>query len=124
MSEVAELERAMAEAAAAMAGAPGADPRQQEMVARAASAAVRSFRRFEAHPASLRPPGGTQDPLRDLRHDVRSAAQTVLAQLEMIGLAWSSWDAAMRAELLDDLTDSERRLAADVDRCLTRAEAS
>jgi hypothetical protein len=123
MSEVAELERALAEAVARLAGVPDPDPRQQDVVARAGAAALRSLRRFDAHPVSLRPEGGGADPLRDVRHDVRSAAQTVLAQLELITLAWSSWDQAVRTELLDDLEESGRRLAGDVERCITAAEA-
>lgn len=123
VSEVAELERALAEATAVLAEGPAPDPRQQELLARAGADAVRHFRRFEVHPASLRPAAAaTADPLRDARHDVRAAAQTVLAQLELINLAWSRWDAATRAELLDDLEESGRRLADDVERCIRATE--
>jgi hypothetical protein len=44
------------------------------------------------------------------RHDVRAAAQAVLAQLELIGIAWPAWDAATRGEMLGEVEESTRLL--------------
>ena len=48
---------------------------------------------------------GVADPLREARHDVRAAAQAVLGQLELIGLAWTSWDAEAQAAVLGELEE-------------------
>ncbi|MGA8015028.1 MAG: hypothetical protein WCB85_03830, partial [Candidatus Dormiibacterota bacterium] len=79
-------------------------------LARAGAAAVEALRHFDAHPVSTRPGAGAVDPHRDERHDIRAAAQTVLAQLELIGLAWPSWNAGSRQTVLQELADASREL--------------
>jgi hypothetical protein len=59
---------------------------------------------------------GVPDPLREARHDVRAAAQAVLGQLELIGLAWTSWDAEAQAAVLGELEESCRELADEAGR--------
>lgn len=117
VSETQELERAVAEAAAAVRGETSGDPDEAARLAHAGAAAVEALRRFDAHPVSTRPGAGAVDPHRDQRHDVRAAAQTVLAQLELIGLAWSSWNAGSRQTLLQELDDASRELEELVRRC-------
>jgi hypothetical protein len=50
------------------------------------------------------------------RHDVRAAAQAVLAQLELISIAWPAWDAATRSETLGELEESTRQLVDQAER--------
>jgi hypothetical protein len=103
VSDATELERAVSVARATVDG-PAPGPREDAQRLSAVGArAVDTLRRFEAHPASGRPPEGAQDDLGDSRHDVRAAAQTVLAQLELIRIAWDGWKAAQRAAALTDL---------------------
>lgn len=93
----------MTSARAAVDG-PAPGPREDaNRVSAAGGRAVAALRRFEAHPGSRRPPAGPVDDLRDARHDVRATAQTVLAQLELIRIAWDGWKAAQRATALHDL---------------------
>ena len=80
-------------------------------VARAGSAAVEALLSCESRPAWRLQMPGVPDPMRAARHEVRSAAQMVLGQLELIGLAWASWDAATRGEMLDQLEAASQQLA-------------
>ena len=75
----------------------------------AGSTAVESLRACESRPA-WSPPAGALDLLRGARHDVRAAAQSVLGQLELIGLAWPSWDEATRSVMIDELEADSRQL--------------
>ena len=75
----------------------------------AGSSAVESLRACELRPA-WSPPAGALDLLRGARHDVRAAAQSVLGQLELIGLAWRSWDEETRSVMLDELEADSREL--------------
>jgi hypothetical protein len=79
-------------------------------VARAGSSAVEALVSCESRPAWRLQMPGVPDPMRAARHEVRSAAQMVLGQLELIGLAWTSWDTATRGEMLDQLEDASRQL--------------
>ncbi|MGO8686977.1 MAG: hypothetical protein ACLQT7_07305 [Candidatus Dormibacteria bacterium] len=87
-----------------------------ERVARAGSAAVEALLSCESLPAWRLQMPGVPDPMRAARHEVRSAAQMVLGQLELIGLAWDSWDAATREEMLGELEEASRQLAEDAGR--------
>jgi hypothetical protein len=110
VSEAAELQRAVASARAAVDGSAPRHGEEVERLAAAGGRAVAWLRRFEAHPASLRPPVGAPDDLREVRHDLRSAAQTVLAQLDLIAIAWRGWDAAQREVALADLEGAEEEV--------------
>ncbi len=110
VSESEEMERAVAEAAAVVRGGTSGDPGEAVRLAQAGAAAVEALRHFDAHPVSTRPGAGAVDPHRDERHDIRAAAQTVLAQLELIGLAWPSWNAGSRQTVLQELADASREL--------------
>jgi hypothetical protein len=79
-------------------------------VERAGSAAVEALLSCEARPAWRLQMPGVPDPMRNARHEVRAAAQAVLGQLELIGLAWASWDPATRTEMLEQLEESCRQL--------------
>lgn len=104
MSEVADLERAVEGASAAVAAGTAGDAGAVARVARAGAAALAIYRRFEASPLARRPrDGATADRTRMARHDVRAAAQGVLAQLELITLAWMSWNATTRDAMLGEL---------------------
>ena len=111
------MERAVAEAAAVVSGRTSGDPGEAARLARAGAAAVEALRRFDAHPVSTRPAAGAVDPHREQRHDIRAAAQTVLAQLELIVLAWPSWNGGPRQTILSELDDASRELEELVSRC-------
>jgi hypothetical protein len=81
-----------------------------DRMARVGAAAMESLLGCESRPGWRLQMPGVPDPMRAARHEVRAAAQMVLGQLELIGLAWASWDAATRAEMLDQLEDSGRQL--------------
>jgi len=87
------------------------DPHVVERLASSGTAALLALRSCEARETWFRPAAGEPDPQLVTRHDVRAAAQAVLAQLELIGIAWTAWDAATRAETLGELEDSTRQLA-------------
>jgi hypothetical protein len=88
-----------------------ADQHILDRMARAGTTALETLLSCESHVAWNRPAAGTPDPLRVARHDVRSAAQAVLGQLELIGIAWPSWDAATQSQMLGELEESSRQLA-------------
>ena len=111
------MERAVAEAAAVVSGGTSGDPGEAARLVRAGAAALEALRQFDAHPVSTRPGAGAADPHREQRHDVRAAAQTVLAQLELIGLAWPSWNGGSRQTVLGELDDASRELEELVSRC-------
>ena len=121
MAEPDELTRALGEAVADLARAASTDPAHPDRLSQAGATAIASLRSFAAHPASRQPPAGSADPLRDARHDVRAAAQTVLAQLELISLAWPSWDKATRDEVVEELEDAGRELSRQVRVCTGEA---
>ncbi len=115
MSEVADLERAVDGASAAVAAGAAGVAGAVARVARSGAAALAVYRRFEASPLARRPrDGDVADRTRMARHDVRAAAQGVLAQLELITLAWMSWDATTRDAMLGELeaasADLEQRV--------------
>ncbi len=121
VSDTVELERAVVSARAAVDG-PAPGPREDaDRLSTTGARALASLRRFETHPASLRPPGGAPDELGNARHDVRAAMQTVLAQLELIPIAWDGWKAAQRATALKDLERAEREVGGAVSRFLEAA---
>ena len=111
MSDSEALEWALQEAKAAVNPGGSPDPEVSDRVARAGAAAVEGLRSCEARPAWRLQLPGVPDPLREARHDVRAAAQAVLGQLELIGLAWTSWAFDARAAVLGELEDSCRELA-------------
>jgi hypothetical protein len=111
MADVEDLEQAVADATAALTSEAGADSVGAGRVAHAGAVAVADYRRFDAHSVSKRPPeGSTTDPHREARHAVRAAAQTVLAQLELITLAWTAWDPPTRDEMVHELEAAGREL--------------
>ncbi len=104
VSEVADLERAVDDASAAVAADSANDAGAVARVARAGAAALAIYRRFEASPLVRGPRDGTAaDRTRVARHDIRASAQGVLAQLELITLAWMSWNATTRDAMLGEL---------------------
>lgn len=123
VSEVSDLEQAVADAVETLTAPADAHPGSARLVGLAGEGAVRALRRFQAHPASRRPGEGGPDPLKELRHDVRAAAQTVLAELELIALGWPSWDDSTRDGMLGELADACRLLDGLVDRCVGDGEA-
>lgn len=80
-------------------------------LARAGTTAIEALQACEAQATWFRPAAGDPDPQLAARHDVRAAAQAVLAQLELIGIAWPAWDAVTRSEMLGELEESTRQLA-------------
>ena len=72
--------------------------------------ALDAARAAAAQATWFRPAAGAPDPQLLTRHDVRAAAQAVLAQLELIGIAWPAWDAVTRSEMLGELEESTRQL--------------
>ena len=98
---------------AAMAAADQGTP--TDRLARAGTAAILALAACEAQATWFRPAAGAPDPQMASRHDVRAAAQAVLAQLELIGIAWPAWDAATRGEMLGELEESTRLLVDQAD---------
>lgn len=121
MEEADELVRALGDAGLALEAEPSTDPADPARLSRVGAGAVASLLSFEGHLASGRPPIGAADPLREARHDVRAAAQTVLAQLELISLAWAAWDGPTRAVVIDELEDAADELERQVEGCIAAA---
>jgi hypothetical protein len=92
------------------------DPHVVERLASSGTAALLALRSCEARETWFRPAAGEPDPQLVTRHDVRAAAQAVLAQLELIGIAWPAWDAATRGEMLGELEEASRQLVAQAAR--------
>jgi hypothetical protein len=116
--EVDDMETAVALAQRAVAAGAG-DRRAAERLTQAGTAALDALRSFTSHPLSMRPPeGAPADPLRERRHDVRAAAQTVLSQLELMAMAWRSWSRDTRGAVLDELDEAAGELTRQVDGCL------
>ena len=113
MSVSSYIEKAGAGARAALSGAAGATASDAQRLARAEQAAQEALQRFDRHPASSPPSSAATsgDPHRRIRHDIRAASQAVLNRLELIGLAWSSWDATQREAALLDLEGATEELA-------------
>jgi len=116
VSDTEALEWALQAATTAADHGATSDLHVSERVAQAGSAAIESLRSCETHPAWRLQMPGVPDPLLETRHDVRAAAQAVLGQLELIGLAWASWDRSTQSEMLGELEDSSRELASQAQR--------
>lgn len=105
----------MADASATLAPEAGNGAVARGRLTDAGAAALAALRRFDRSPLSHPPEAGAgEDTAREGRHDVRAAAQGVLAQLELIALAWRSWSASTRDAMLDELggaaADLEQRV--------------
>jgi hypothetical protein len=112
-----DLALAVAAARARLEGVAGAGPADAARLVSAGEAGLRAMRRFERRAVSASPPAtGPDEAGRRARHDVNAAAQTVLAQLELIALAWESWDPPTRDGMLDGLEASVAELAEEVAR--------
>jgi hypothetical protein len=121
VSDIEALEWALRAATTAAGQGASPDSRLSERMAQVGTAAIESLRNCETHPAWRLQMPGAPDPMLETRHNVRAAAQEVLGQLELIGLAWSSWDEPTRGEMLADLervarelTDHAQRFVRDV----------
>lgn len=115
VSDTEALEWALkAAVAAADQGAP-TDRHVAGRVARSGTAAIEAVAGCEARGTWFRPAAGDPDPQLVARHDVRAAAQAVLAQLELIGIAWPAWDAVTRSEMLGELEESTCQLVDQAD---------
>jgi hypothetical protein len=110
VSDAEALESALRAARAAADEGTPTDRHVADRVARAGTAAIRALQACEAQATWFRPAAGAPDPQLVTRHDVRSASQAVLAQLELIGIAWPAWDAATRGEMLGELEEATREL--------------
>ena len=112
MSDAEALEWALRAAREAADQVTPTDPHVVERLASSGTAALLALRSCEARETWFRPAAGEPDPQLVTRHDVRAAAQAVLAQLELIGIAWPAWDAATRGEMLGELEEASRQLVA------------
>jgi len=110
VSDAEALELALQAATAAADQGTPTDRHVADRLARAGTAAIEALAACEAQATWFRPAAGAPDPQMASRHDVRAAAQAVLAQLELIGIAWPAWDAATRGEMLGELEESTRLL--------------
>ncbi|MGD1053090.1 MAG: hypothetical protein ABR950_04605 [Candidatus Dormibacteria bacterium] len=116
MSDAEALEWALRAAREAADQVTPTDPHVVERLASSGTAALLALRSCEARETWFRPAAGEPDPQLVTRHDVRAAAQAVLAQLELIGIAWPAWDAATRGEMLGELEEASRQLVAQAAR--------
>jgi hypothetical protein len=115
VSDAEALEWALqAAVAAADQGAP-TDRHVADRLARSGTAAIEALAACEARETWFRPAAGAPDPQLVARQDVRAATQAVLAQLELIGIAWPAWDAVTRSERLGELEEATRRLVDQAD---------
>jgi len=116
VSDTEALEWALKAARAAADEGTPTDRHVADRLARAGTTAIEALQACEQQATWFRPEAGAPDPQLVTRHDVRTAAQAVLAQLELIGIAWPAWDAATRAETLGELEDSTRQLVEQAER--------
>jgi hypothetical protein len=116
VSDAEALEWALKAARAAANEGTPTDRHVAGRLARAGTTAIRALQACEAQETWFRPAAGAPDPHLVARHDVRAAAQAVLAQLELIGIAWPAWDAATRSETLGELEESTRQLVDQAER--------
>jgi hypothetical protein len=110
VSDAEALEWALDAARAAADQGTPADRGVDDRLARAGTTAIEILQACEAQATWFRPAAGAPDPQLLTRHDVRAAAQAVLAQLELIGIAWPAWAAVTRSEMLGELEESTRQL--------------
>ncbi len=110
VSDAEALGWALDAAKAAAGQGAGDDLSATDRLARAGTTAIEAMQACEARATWYRPGAGAPDPQLVARHDVRAAAQAVLAQLELIGIAWPAWDASTRSEMLSELEESTRQL--------------
>jgi hypothetical protein len=116
VSDTEALEWALKAAKAAADEGTPTDRHVLDRLERAGATALQALQACEAQATWFRPAAGDPDPQLLTRHDVRAATQAVLAQLELIGIAWAAWDAATRAETLGELEDSTRQLVDEAER--------
>ncbi len=116
VSDAEALEWALQAALAAAKQGTPTDRHVADRLARSGTAATVALTACEARATWFRPAAGAPDPQLVARHDVRTAAQAVLAQLELIGIAWPAWDAVTRSEMLGELEESARQLVDQADR--------